>query len=204
MKKTLGFTLIELLVVISIIAILASLALPAITGALARGQMTQTMNNLRQLQLATQTYSLDATTTGDGISWTATNNTAVGFAVWQQTLTNGYLQPGDLAKLLSAPGKTPVNQAQLPTTVTLSAIKIYAVGEDDQGNTLFGSTANYTPYQELTANSPSPYKDKGFVVVRKGGDAAILQKRQATNSVVVGLGSTSVAGGSTNSPVALQ
>ena len=44
-----GFTLIELLVVISIIAILASLALPAITGALSRGQMTQTLSNMKHL-----------------------------------------------------------------------------------------------------------------------------------------------------------
>ena len=64
-KSSLAFTLIELLVVIAIIGILAALALPAITGALARGQMTQTLSNMRQLHLATQQMALDGTTTGD-------------------------------------------------------------------------------------------------------------------------------------------
>ena len=64
-----AFTLIELLVVISIIAILASLAIPAVTGALTRGQLTQTLNNARQLQLATQTMALDSFTTGEGPGW---------------------------------------------------------------------------------------------------------------------------------------
>lgn len=201
MKRSSGFTLIELLVVISIIAILASLALPAITGALARGQMTQTMSNLRQLQLVTQTYSLDATTTGDGPSWTTTNAAAMGFSVWQTTVTNGYLQTQDLAKMLTAPGKT-VAVADIPAAVAKSAVTVYAVDEADAANTLFASTANYTPYEQITSASPSPYKEKGFVVIRKGGDASILQARQSTNATVVGSGSAVV--GSTNSPTALQ
>jgi prepilin-type N-terminal cleavage/methylation domain len=64
-KSSLAFTLIELLVVIAIIGILAALALPAITGALARGQMTQTLSNMRQLHLATQQMALDGTTNVD-------------------------------------------------------------------------------------------------------------------------------------------
>ena len=47
-----AFTLIELLVVIAIIAILAALAVPALTSALAKAQMTGTMNNERQVYLS--------------------------------------------------------------------------------------------------------------------------------------------------------
>jgi prepilin-type N-terminal cleavage/methylation domain-containing protein/prepilin-type processing-associated H-X9-DG protein len=54
-----AFTLVELLVVISIIAILASLAVPAVNGALKRGQSAACLSNLRQIGLATIGYATD-------------------------------------------------------------------------------------------------------------------------------------------------
>ena len=54
-----AFTLVELLVVIGIIAILASLALPPLARAKARGQSTYCLNNLRQFGLAMQLYAGD-------------------------------------------------------------------------------------------------------------------------------------------------
>src|ERR1043165_2481282 len=44
-----GFTLIELLVVISIVALLSSLAYPAIRHAIEAGKRTKCANNLRQI-----------------------------------------------------------------------------------------------------------------------------------------------------------
>ena len=59
-EKNLGaFTLIEMLVVIAIIATLAALLFPAVSGMQERGKATQDMNNLRQIGLGTQMYLND-------------------------------------------------------------------------------------------------------------------------------------------------
>ncbi len=58
MKKS-AFTLIELLVVISIIAILASIAVPVFGKALEKGKATSCKANLRQLGIGVQAYLND-------------------------------------------------------------------------------------------------------------------------------------------------
>ncbi len=69
-ERVSAFTLIELLVVIAIIAILAALAVPALTSALAKAQMSGTMNNARQLYLAQFQMANDGTSTGDAtLAW---------------------------------------------------------------------------------------------------------------------------------------
>jgi prepilin-type N-terminal cleavage/methylation domain-containing protein/prepilin-type processing-associated H-X9-DG protein len=58
-KSRAAFTLIEMLIVIAIIAILIAILTPAFTSVLEKGKVTQDMNNLRQIGLATQMYLND-------------------------------------------------------------------------------------------------------------------------------------------------
>src|SRR5437660_10473556 len=61
MKKNLiaAFTLIELLVVVTIIAILASVALPAFIGVQERAQQTKDLSNIKQIGLALKQFATD-------------------------------------------------------------------------------------------------------------------------------------------------
>src|SRR4029453_2563340 len=104
-----AFTLIEMLVVISIIAVLAAFAVPALTSALTKGQMTGTLNNGRQLYLAAQQMALDGAANSDpNLCWPGDDATITTVTLYCDRLyANDYLKPGDLQKLLNAPGTTP-------------------------------------------------------------------------------------------------
>ena len=54
-----GFTLIELLVVLAIVALLASLILPALASAKEAGRRARCISNLRQIGIAIQAYAVD-------------------------------------------------------------------------------------------------------------------------------------------------
>jgi prepilin-type N-terminal cleavage/methylation domain-containing protein len=184
-----AFTLIELLVVISIIAILAALSLPAITGALARGQMTQTMSNMKQLHLVAQQIALDGSTTGDtNFAWPGDLATKT-WTVWAGIVTNGYMTAVDLAKMCSAPAVTATSNTIASSTAGANrAVVAYQVSETNESTVVLFTSSNFTNAASPTAptSTAKPYGTKGFVVFRKGGDGAVLQNNQATNTNVIG------------------
>lgn len=186
LKRSLrAFTLIELLVVISIIAILASLAIPAVSSALVRGQMTQTLNNARQLTLATQTMSIDTTTAGDGISWTTgTDGQALDVNGFSQALVNGrYLTVADLRKIYAAPGVVIPSSTETFQGDQI-AFSIFETKESSPSDQPFVITKNWEA-GALNVDA-TPYGDKGFVVFRKGGDGGVYSRpTDATNAGVV-------------------
>jgi len=191
-KNPSGFTLIELLVVIAIIAVLASFAVPAITSALTKGQLVGTLNNVRQFYLAGYQMALDGNTNADAnYNWPGDYNPAVATlsAYSSKLVTNSYLKVGDLSKLLSGPGAIVSATSTGPdaagvVTVALAGtpgLKIYRVKDGDSANTIFGVSNNYI-YNTALTTTASPFGDKGFVVMRKGGDAISLRKNNALAS----------------------
>jgi prepilin-type N-terminal cleavage/methylation domain-containing protein len=187
-----AFTLIELLVVIAIIATIAAFAVPALTSALTRGQMTGVMNSERQMYLAGYQMALDGTTNSDAnLAWPGDYASGSMDTLAQycgKLVGNDYLKAGDLQKLLSAPGAaltaTATTDASGSATVTFngkSGIKVYKVKDTDPSNTVFCASANYS-YNTPLDPTVAPFGDKGFVIVHKGGDAVMLRKNNASTA----------------------
>jgi type II secretory pathway pseudopilin PulG len=180
-----------LLVVIAIIAILAALAVPALTSALSKAQQTGTMNNARQLYLAQFQMSNDGSATGDTTSaWPGDLPTLpTTISGYLNVLCGkGYLKGADAIKLMNAPS------ANFTATVTspggidslsgaggIPALKVWMNQDVDPATTVFATSGNYTYDSPLVATSV-PYGSKGFITIRKGGDASVYRVGQATDA----------------------
>ena len=187
-----AFTLVELLVVISIIGILASLAIPAVLGGIAKAQMTQALSNMKQLHLTCMQMSLDGTTTGDtNLGWPATYGT---YAPWATNVAPSYISSNDFAKIMSVAGA--IVSSTAVTTANTNGIMV-AKTDGSDGSQVLCYTRNVTPGASgavWTSNSATPlFSSKGFVVFRVGGDGGVyLMPRQLGSTNLLGLWSNNL------------
>jgi hypothetical protein len=158
--------------------------------------MTGTMNNCRQLYIAQFSMSNDGEATSSaGLAWPGdlltggilpAGSNLVAYA--NILVGNGYLRAGDAIKLFNAPGASftdtiasgPPEQLNAAATGQAS-IKVYPVGDADVANAIFCVSNNYV-YDTVIAAGSVPYGQKGFITVKKGGDAAVFRSGQAVNT----------------------
>lgn len=178
-----GITLLEVVIALIVIAVLASLSIPAVSVGLVKDGMTRALNNMRQLQLATAQMSVDHEADGNPVRWTCSNNTPLTLDQWKSALLDGYLSEADLKKMLSVKVDRPIFGNKIIT----NAFHVFAVSGSDAEATVLFATKNWHGPSGGEI-SGEPYGKKGFAVMRKGGDAMILQARYSTNLSLIGGG----------------
>lgn len=150
-----------------------------------QGQRINTLSRMKQLHLATRQMALDGIESANpNLGWPG--DTGGSFSNWTAQLLEGnYLSRQDLGRLLSAPGV--IVSMDDPLTNNHTALLVYAVSTNSPATAIFLSTANFTntPTGGLLNTNALPYRGKGFVVLRAGGDGAVLKASQAgkTNDV---------------------
>ena len=170
-----SFTLVELLVVISIIGLLAGLAVPAIQGGLDKAKQQVDVSNARQLGIIFFNEAND----NNGvyrINSDLTNTQAAGnfLTIIQGMVSNGTLTT---AKILSGQGTTPATSTNQITKANVAFGYVPNLTTSDDGNTPLILTKGPTSLSSsnIQLQDSYPWKKKGLVVYRVGNSSEFIK-----------------------------
>jgi len=193
-----SITLVELLVVISIIGLLAGLAVPAIQGGLDKAKQGVDVSNARQLGIIFFSEANDNNgiyrVNGDLTNTTAANNF---LSIIQGMCSNGLLGS---AKILSGQGVVPAVSTNLITAANIAFGYTPNLTTSDDGQIPLILTKGPTSLAQsnIVLANTYPWKTKGIVVYRLGNSAEFI--KSGANGAKVG----AVNIGVTNSNTVLQ
>jgi prepilin-type N-terminal cleavage/methylation domain-containing protein len=188
-----GFTLIELLVVISIIALLASLAVPAINGALDKAKQAKDTSNVRQLGIIFFGIANDENGKYPVAPYDANGDRPTAFATSTVRLFGGMLEDKEISdpNILVAGSKAVYSKALDQASTALSSENVgwdYLAGvttSDDARIPLFTSAGAFGDKSEMEGTSQialdattAIWKDKGVVMYFIGNSATWVKAKK--------------------------
>jgi len=185
--KVNSFTLVELLVVISIIGLLAGLAVPAIQGGLDKAKQQVDVSNIRQLGLILFSDANDS----DGVF--STNGTT-SLQIFTNLIGRGLLNS---TKILGGNGYAAAagtNNIQ-PNNVAWGYVSGLTTSDDGQIPLLISKGLPQITATQSLASVTNGWKQKGLVVYRVGNSAEFLKSGNAgapAGSVNLGLNTNSL------------
>lgn len=206
-----AFTLIELLVVISIIAILAGIALPVFGSVQVKGAQTKALSNAKQIGTALRLYAVDnngqyPSYTLDGTTGKPTTTAVTTSNAAFAQLIPDYLANEDIFWLTKSPMCNPTppdGQMDPPGTftpnLTLAAGEnewAYVLGLNDTSNPSFPLIANgfnqesSHKYSDQEGKLGSVWKGKSAIVVRCDTSGAVMKVDRSTFTVKGPVGGT--------------
>jgi prepilin-type N-terminal cleavage/methylation domain-containing protein len=191
--KANSFTLVELLVVISIIGMLAGMAVPAIQGGLDKAKQGVDVSNARQLGIMFFSEANDNNGTyrvnGDLTNTTPAQNF---LTVVQGMFSNGTLTT---AKILSGQGATPAITTNSVTAANIAFgyVPNLTTSDDGQIPLIISKGPTSLSQSNITMQDTYPWKKKGLVVYRVGNSAEFL--KSGVNGAPVGSANIGITNG---------
>ena len=100
-------------------------------------------------------------------------NEVIAYGINQLGQVVGYSGANFTANVVSGPPES------LAAPGGIASLKVYPVLDSDVSNAIFCVSGNYDYDSTLPGAQPNPYGAKGFITIKKGGDAAVFRSGQA-------------------------